>query len=218
MKIPARIGEKLGILVLDDNGEEKSYLISQLLDTIDDEIMEIAMPISEGRLIPLHINSRIKVIYYKDNGQYCFLAKILSRRKGDIHILRIQALSDVEKIQRRDYFRLNTVVPIKVCYDDSKEENGYRCIDTFTLDISGGGLRFASKHNFSGVDSLVCQLNIRDKILSVNARIIRNSAVYNEDYSFEVGVEFINIEQKIREEIINYIFDEQRRLMRKGMI
>lgn len=213
-----KIGERLAIILLNNNGDEEDCLISQLLEFIDDDIMEIGMPISEGRLIPLRINSRIKVIYYKDNGQYCFSAKVLSRRKGAIHSLRIQVLSDVKKIQRRDYFRLNTIVPIKVCYDDAKEESGYRCIDAFTLDISGGGLRFASKYDFSGLKSLMCQLNLREKILSVNARIVRNSSVYNEDYSFEVGVEFINIEQKVREEIINYIFDEQRRLMRKGMI
>jgi c-di-GMP-binding flagellar brake protein YcgR len=217
LNIPVEIGEKLGVVVMDRNGQEKECLTSQVLE-FQDGVMEIAMPIREGRLVPIPVNSCVKVMYYRDNGQYCFSAKVLDRRKGKIPIVRILAISEVKKIQRRDYYRLNATLPIRVCFMDEKPDNEYSCIDTHTIDISGGGLKFASKENFSNADQMICQLTLKDKTLNIKARKVRSSSVYGEEFSFEIGVEFVDVEERIRDEIVNFIFDEQRRLRRKGMM
>jgi c-di-GMP-binding flagellar brake protein YcgR len=218
MYIPIKIGEKLCIALAGKNAKDIGLPVSQLIENCGTGKFVIAMPILKGRLVPLHIGSEIKLVYYRKNGIYSFRAKITGRKGGRLPNLRIQALSPPNKNQRRDYFRLNMVLTTNVFYKPEPESQRLSNIKCVTLDISAGGLRLASNVEIKKDDYIICEINIMDKVLSINGRTVRSTAVYNEEYEYEIGVQFIGLHEKTRSELISFIFEEERKLKRKGLI
>ena len=89
--------------------------------------------------------------------------------------------------------------------------------DGTIVDISGGGLRFVSKkENLSGCKILVVVRLIgerMDKQFYLLGEIISSETVLTEkETKYENRVQFILKDNKVREEIIRYVFDEERRM------
>lgn len=223
MDIPIKIGEKLDIVIKNKVSKGEGMPVSQVMESCGSNEFIVAMPICKGELIPLHIGEEIKLLYYRRNGIYSFWAKVVDRRKGKLPWMKIRALSEPQKTQRRDYYRLEMVFRVKVHYNPKSEtqqsENeqlvSMKC---FTLDISAGGLRLASNIELQKDDLIVCEIALPDKTFSVNGKVIRSIAVYNLEYQFEIGVQFIGLDEKTRLWLINFIFEEERKLIRKGLI
>ncbi len=217
MVLPLKVGEKLEIIRYSLSGEEE-HLASQLLEISGRDLLDVAMPIKEGRLIPLHAGSMIKVLFFRENGQFHFKARVKERIKKRIPVLRVEKVSEIHKIQRRGYYRLSTIIPVKITVkapDGIEKNEGF---ETFTLDISGGGLKFVSSDRIENDTEVICVLNLGDKNYSLNGRVVRASYVYHSDYAYEVSVEFIDIDEHTRGELIKFVLDRQMKMKRKGMI
>lgn len=217
MNFPIEVGEKLEIIHYSRTGDEE-HLASQLLEVKKNGLMDIAMPIKEGRLIPLHVNNVIKVLFFRENGQFHFKAKVIEQVKKKIPVLRIKMISKISKIQRRGYYRLNTVIPLKIQYRDPVDSEELEKLETFTLDISGGGLKFVSSDMIDKELELICELDLDDKIYILKARAVRSNHVYHTEYAYEISVEFTDIDKLTRGEIIKFVLDKQMKMKRKGMI
>ncbi|HBM80135.1 MAG TPA: hypothetical protein DD426_04750, partial [Clostridiaceae bacterium] len=98
------------------------------------------------------------------------------------------AVSKIKKLQRRDYFRLGITVPLKISYSvdgtDIKKE-------TYTIDISGGGLKIGCDSRFDKGTGLEIQIeipNLNDKKLK--GRVIRCRPSLKNNKVYEIGIEF----------------------------
>lgn len=213
-----KMGEKLHIVRKAKSGEEE-YLVSQFLEHAEDRLISIAMPIKEGRLVPIHTGSDIKVLFYRENGQYYFSAKVIDMVKGKIPVLRIERTSSIYKLQRREFFRLNILLPLRISIIDEASGDAVKVIETYTLDISGGGLRFAiNKGEIEQGQHLLCEFILKDEPYSLRAKAVRIDRVYREKYSYEVGAEYVDIDERVRQDILYFIFEQQRKIRQKGMI
>jgi len=217
LSVPLRVGEKLQI-IRNHRRRKDECLVSQILEHGEEDIFDIAMPMKEGRLIPLHVNSLIKVLFFRENGQFSFDAKIIQRIKEKIPVLKIQKISKIHKIQRRSYYRLNAVIPLKVHYSNSEKDEEKEILQTYTLDISGGGLKFAAEKIFNKNEVIICELNLNNKIYNLKSRVIRTSYVYHDDYTYKISTEFIDLEESVIREVVQFIFNKQMKMRRKGLI
>lgn len=151
---------------------EKIYM-SQLLDFSENNKASIAMPIEKGRLIPLPVGDKYIICFYTNKGLFQCTSIITDRfRNNNIYMLEIQFLSDLEKYQRRQFYRLECIMDItyhviseaelilsnrikenkvqneidKNNYPEICEDNSVDWNQGTITDISGGGARFNSKH------------------------------------------------------------------------
>lgn len=89
------------------------------------------------------------------------------------------------------------------------------------LDFSGGGIRFISQEKYNKEDLIVIRLKIsyddEYKIYSVVSRVISSIPAKNGRENIEHRVEFVDLDSKIREEIIRYIFREERKQRQKSL-
>jgi c-di-GMP-binding flagellar brake protein YcgR len=217
LSITLNIGEKLHLSIKSKDRNKKFKMVSQVLDYHGEGIFVIAMPMTGGRLVPIQNNREIQIAYFRENGVYEFTAKVLERRGGTLPYLKIRALTPVQKSQRREYYRLGKVMPVTISIPAEGEEE-VRKVKCLTLDISAGGMKVASNFGFQKDSILICELVLSNITLSVKARVIRSGEVYNEEYSFETSLQFIEVDERVRNEIITYIFEQQRDLKRKGLI
>ena len=180
------------------------------------------IPILEGNLVPIHRESRLK-IYFGYKGDLYFFNAIAKERfyKDKLALFTAERLGELKKIQRRAFYRLECMVNIKYRVFDSFsqpiDERG-EFLGAVTSDISGGGIKMFLKEKYDLGKLIEGILELGSRQCSFVGRIVR--CLTNRDIGeirYDVGVQFYKIDDKNREELITYIFEQQRNLLKKGM-
>lgn len=223
--------------------DPKTY-ISQVLDILDEYRMNIAVPIEGGHLVPLEIGSRYEMSFLTTSGIYMCKCEVKNRLKqNNLYFLAVEVISELKKDQRRQYFRLEKIIPMqfrvisemerkltlfieKKAYKDDREKR----IATEKLDelakagndpativnVSGGGLKFNASKNISKDTFLCVEFTMEDGTeVKAESRIIGVSKILNKNNLYEYRVEFTKIPKEVRERIVRYVFSEERKQRQK---
>jgi c-di-GMP-binding flagellar brake protein YcgR len=208
--------EKIEIEVSGKDKIETYY--SRVEEIKDDSSTYLIMrPVSKGSYTYLFPGQELRVIFYRKDAKYFFDAIVLKGAKEvKGNFVEIGKVSDIQKLQRRDYFRLDIVVPVEVIiYDSDKNETKIRAN---TIDISGGGLKILSKYSLkesSNVDIKIQIPKINRK--KIDAKVIRTIKSLNSEDMYETALEYGDIGINTRQEIISYIFSKQREILKKDI-
>ncbi|KAB3531364.1 flagellar brake protein [Alkaliphilus serpentinus] len=208
-----KIGDPLEIELVEVKNRSKHMIVSQLID-IKGDLLVINNPLKRGIPYPLREGQQIKIIFYREEkGIFSFLAEIYKKLQGRLTIYTVKALCEPEKIQRRYFFRLDAI--LKVTLRDLSEDE---VIESFTKDISGGGMKLISKKTFPEGSIMECTLFFRDHDkVTFTGEVIR-SIKNPETNEFELGIRYKDIGEGVRNQIISFIFERQRLLRKKGLI
>lgn len=204
-------------LVVKEGQFEGSYN-SKVADIVDDEIFIMAIYKRE-EIIPLRKGIKVDVLYEGDTAFYSLASEITGRKKEPLPMLSIKLTDNIERIQRRSFFRVQ--VNKKIQYISLKEQLNKETQPVFkettAIDLSGGGLLMVLKDDLKVNNRLLFKLNIEDLDKLIEGKIVRIK--YNKDgYSKTAGIEFVDINRKDRDTIISYLFNYQRKLRRRGLI
>ena len=222
MHIKSAIGRKVS---------DKKYG-SQVLDFDGDRTAKIAMPISEGKVIPLEIDDDYNLCFFTNSGLYQCTAQIKKRyTENRMYVMDVIFLTPLKKFQRRKFYRLDCLFPIryrivpKEQFEKKNEaeqdnENEEILWEEGTIsDLSGGGIRFHGNVECKKEDlvEIVLPLSLQSGIVPLSLYMKVVSCVHFEGsrVAYETRGEFLNINEKERETVIKYVFEEQRRRMRK---
>lgn len=237
-KIEMRPVEKYAFLV---GKTEQEVYVSQFLQWMDVNVVSIAVPTFKGHLVPLRIDDIYEMQFFTKGGLYRCRGKILKRTKtsNNLAVAEVKFVTALEKFQRRQYYRMNCIMPMmySVLTDVQKElyREKKRCLSleqklniekklesqemvfqkATVLDISGGGMRFNSFIQQESGDILLLQPalpeTVRKKVPFLFGRIISSRRIPNkEPLAFDNRVEFVEISSVEQEQIITYIFKEER--------
>lgn len=239
------IGNKVDVVRLDKNGRvvhpDKVYA-SQLMDIIDDKTISITMPIYYNNTVMLNTGEKYRLTFYTPKGPYQCNCVMLSPYKEDsIIIAALKMISSLEKLQRRQYYRLECLLDIEYRqvtqqeqellddlkhdrFDDpEKKAEANRIIsemDNTWLkasinDLSGGGARFNSAEPLNPGDKIKIKLNFvtggQHKKLQVGAKVIASGKLLSNPGKYENRVEFTEIGRADREDLIKYVFEQERK-------
>lgn len=207
------INQKLEIEVL--SGTYQGNYLSKVADFLDEGIIVTGL-YREGAPLPIRLEQPIVVYYTTDRAAYKFESKILKRTNKPIPLLLIARSDSVTRIQRRDYFRLDVTGTVDV-YKMQPEKNYPRKVsEARLLDISGGGIQMQLKTKFElGEELLISLKNILRPKEFIKSEIVRVHKENEELYNY--GVNFLEVEEEQREEIIQWIFAYQRKTRKKGL-
>lgn len=242
------IGDKIDVRQIDNFGSQmhnvKTY-VSQLLDFVDSDVISIATPMGNNKMIMLDVGENYQLCFYANKGLYqcnCVVMKYYKEKNMVIAITRLT--SDLEKFQRRQYYRLECIHEIEYRIITKEEEildNRIR-LDNFQntdersecrkriiqlskewqkasiTDLSGGGARFNSYYMHQSGDNVRLKLDFiisgELKKLLLGAEIIYSNKLINQSGAYEHRAEFKDIGKKDREDLIKYIFEQERRRRR----
>lgn len=212
------IGDKIEII---REGKKKtSFFPSQVLDIAKDNHLIISGPIHKSNIIVLHMQEIIEIGYIIENrGLYVFDARIIDREFSPIYKLRVERVSKTKKYQKREFYRFETSIPV-IKEQIIKSDNGEEAfIETCrTRDISGNGLQLLSNFEHHIGDRILCKFYIGDNAINVNSEIVRVEEIDTFDFKYAIGVKFLDIGERSRDVIIQYIFERERQLREKGLI
>ena len=219
--IKLSLGDKLEIELYNSNGEKVSpLLVSQYEQSLPDGSMEILAPIKGGRIFPVHRGVEMGVIYEKSGELYTFKAEAIERRvSGNIYLLRIVPTSGAEHMQRRLFFRFDCILDLKYRMFEEKDtidQDRGEYKKAITKDISGGGLCILTDVQPTYGWHLEGIIDVGGNIRFVG-KIVRVINVHDKGkYHYEAGIEFIDISDLDREKVISFIFNSQRKMLKKG--
>lgn len=234
-----QIGDKVDLVpVSSSHGEDgKKVYKSQVYDVLGEEQLKLAMPQEKGRLLLLHLDSIYRLQFYTSGGLYECKAKVTDRYKTDnVYVVVVDIISALKKIQRREFYRLNCLLDVKMhILEEEEMEAGdiqqiLRKLDYShpvyaegtMVDISGGGVRLVTDSEVE--EGAYVVLKFTTEIKSGNqeyellGRIVTRRSLENRKRRYELRVEFEKIDNRVRESLIKYIFEEERkkRKLEKG--
>lgn len=224
------IGNKLELVLLDQvikNDKNRKVYVSKIYDIITDKTLQIAMPIYEGKIVPLPLDEKYSACFYTDKGLLQCNVIVTSRYKsGNLFFLEIMLLGELTKVQRREFYRYNCFLDAKLRIVSDNEfttgipdqtdipESDLDWQPVKMLDVSGGGAKIVSKLRLDRNEVVKLQfvVSIVDEFICFNlfARILGNAPVQGRSDLFELRLEFMKIRQEERDKIIRYIFESER--------
>ena len=224
-----RSGDKVEVRKLNALGSEHDdgkYYISSVMEIIDDNRIGIAMPVDHGGLVPLDVGEKYKFCFYSENGVYQCKGIIHERYKSErFYIAVIRFTANFEKVQRRQFFRLECLIDLSYRNIQSIPKTGEEPLNpgewqnATAIDISGGGIRFNNKElrpedKFYEIKFNIVVENLLKEIKTF-ARVVYISDLPNRTGLYEYRIEFMNILAKDRETIVRFVFDEERKRRKK---
>ncbi len=171
---------------------------SKIQDIDEDGIyIAIATPILNGISYPLSTGDTVKCNYNDGKGNiYNFQAKVKGRKFDKIALITLERESELHKVQRRDYVRLPFINAMKYS----------------PIDISGGGIRIKVKESLNLGQLVMLNTKINNEDILALGKIVRDETQNKNEYVY--GVKFQFIDDKVRENIIQFIFKNMRKLMK----
>ncbi len=166
-------------------------------------------------------------------------------REGRMHVLLMEFLSLPKKYQRRKFFRLECMMEIryreisqdekvlydlveadeiedfeKQLYEKKMRELASRWNRALLTDISGGGVRFQCKDKVDPGTYIEVDIPLQTAATGAfkfrcMAKVVAIVDIKNGAYHSELRCEFDNIGREQRESVVKYVFEEQKRRLRK---
>lgn len=242
-------GDKVDMTILQKSADKrttgnlrKTYK-SEVLDITEDGNIAVTMPSKAGKLILLPLGIRLAILFYTKKGLYRAVGLIKERYKSDnMHMLKIELKTQVEKFQRREYFRFPYLLDfsyytiteeeansatgkalwLRLCEREVNSKGTKREHTGSIVDLSGGGIRFCTKTELESDQWLLLEIHLKNEVLDKHYYIIGSVIQCSQtekngtDQLFEVRAKFHIEDDKIREEIIQFIFEEERRSRQRG--
>ncbi|HAF26153.1 MAG TPA: flagellar brake protein [Lachnospiraceae bacterium] len=231
-----RPGEKVEIeaaeqAIMGSSKEKKKIYYTKVYDILDDEKLEVLMPMEGTKLVLLPVDGEFRFCFYTKKGLYqCFIRVVERYKSNNVFILLCEVTSPLSKHQRREYYRYATALNIQTrellpeeekLVDEGKfhAQMGLPLSKGMTADISGGGVRFLSKEQYKPDSHIYIEFNLvignKEQTYALVGLVLQSKASEVRDGEFEHRVKFVVIDSVQREEIIRYIFDEERKNRRR---
>jgi c-di-GMP-binding flagellar brake protein YcgR len=225
------LGERLEITI----GEKRC--VSDIQELVKEGVLILSAPTYRGVAVPLREGDLLHVTFYRTGGMFSFMARLRRRfQERALALIEVEMCSPISKYQRRDFVRLETVLPVSVRVLAAPEQFAGRTVEEMlqqicdrryeglprplrpgervyachTVDLSGGGARFVAEEVFEKDALLECTFSLKRRgALTVDGCVVRVTEQSSEGPRYCASVQFVNIEERLRRNIIKYIFGEQ---------
>lgn len=210
-----------------DDDEKKKVYQSQVLDVLSEDRFEIRMPMEQSKLILLPVNTEHEVFFYTSSGVYQCLANVVDRYKTENQfVLLMELSSSLRKFQRREYYRLSCALDMEARLLKEEEIDALGLQIDFLdrkiplqhniiVDISGGGMRFVGEQVYEPESLIFCKYKLdrggKIKEYELIAKVLMVRQLEGKPGSYEHRAHYINIDTAEREEIIRFIFEQERK-------
>lgn len=219
--------QSIGKLNEENNEATKKVYTSKVYDVISDDRLEITMPMEQTKLILLPVDGEYDMVLYAQQPYQCFVRIIDRYKSNNVYILVVELTSNLRKYQRRNYYRFSCALEMQsraLMEEEIKavEQNssyfltpGLPLKHSIIVDISGGGLRFVSGQRYEPGSLIYCNYHLvsgdKTKECEVVGKILSAKEVENKSGNYEHRVQYVNLDVDDREQIIKYIFEEERK-------
>jgi c-di-GMP-binding flagellar brake protein YcgR len=228
-------GDRIDLMAVDrttsypgvEQDRAKTYT-TKIASILTEDTMEILMPMEQTKLILLPVDGEYNIVFYASSGLFQCFARVIDRYKSNnLYIVAMELTSNLRKYQRREYYRFSCA--LEMCARNLMEEEVHQLEErnplylqpnlpirrSVIVDISGGGLRFMSNQQYEPGSMIYCSYDLlkggERKKYEVVGKVLAVRELENRPNTYEHRVQYVNINEAVREEIIQFIFEEERK-------
>jgi len=187
------------------------------IDEVGERLLVVGAPFKHREVVPLREGTKVTLTFFDESSAYSFEGKIMQRISVPIPmiVLALPHSDSISKVQRRNFVRVSALYPISF---RSVTKEGLSDTQNGTLlDLSGGGMRFLTKKHVESNTLLYVQLFLPKGEVQTPVRVCRTVKIEDSE-RYTVSVEFHDISERVRDQIISYVFDIQRTMRKKGLL
>lgn len=228
------------------DGTEERVLSSKVVDIINNITYKLMMPLSKTLTIPLDVGEETTMNFYVDNAILSARTIIKDRFfEENIAVIVVELITGLEKIQRRQFYRLQCQIEAKIQLLTKKEServlelsgtdrksldrlNAYfeelaekilMWEDVLIIDLSGGGIKYLGEKERKLDDYVLVLVSLEvggiKKEHKILMRVVSSNKKRSSQESYEIGGSFVGLRDRERDNIVRFIFEEERKNRRK---
>ncbi len=208
MEFILNTGKTVELEMYNEAAEERLLAKTLIEKSEGDQYLLVHAPILSGKIVLLKLNEEVRVSFSQYNESrtayevFSFRAQVEARQvHEEIAMVGLRRVGEIEKVQRRDYFRLNYIKQMAVT-----RVSDNRQIDVLSKDVSMGGMRFISQDRFSRGAKIICQVNFEDRETVLVEGLVLACGVFEEAVNqYVVRVEFVGLNREKSQRIVKNI-------------
>ena len=221
-----------GKVWMDEDTRTRHIYMSKVMDVTSDDRIEVLMPFEKGKLVLLPVDGEYSLCFYSTKGLFQCYSRIVDRYRSDnMYILVLDLSSELQRLQRREYYRFSCALELKsrTCTKgelEAFEKNRKFLVDktkplqrSVIVDISGGGLRFVANFQYEEGSIVYCSYRLprgaNDREYEMICSILKVQELESRPGLFEHRIQYVYIDEPSREDIIHFIFEEERKIRKK---
>jgi c-di-GMP-binding flagellar brake protein YcgR len=225
-------GDKLEMHYI--NSLNKDLILETLIyDVLSEDEILIHNPLFEGKLYMIPMNIEITAFTKRaDVGVIAFSLQLLKREKqGNVYTIRCKITSELEKQQRRHYYRVKMFTDMEVycmvdvqghpvdyyIFDPDTVEEQQVDFKVSILDISGGGVGLRSRIDLPIGTYIYGKVQLATRVIEVVGVVVRAMPSTKYINEFELGVMFKDLDHESTRIITSYVFKAQQEARRKEL-
>lgn len=213
------------VLLLQQRGSRIIEDRTLVYDVLARDSFSINIPYSNWRQQPTPRDGTLTVEIKNSNGVFQIPVNVKVTKDSDLGEWILQVVPPVRRIQERQFFRLAVKIPseakklIRIESEDSQEAlfiEGDDKLSGTIADMSASGLRMILPDGKLQVnDRLRIDFSfIQAEFHTLDGEVVRIKAADKEDYC-EVGIRFINTDEHLTSELLEWLFERQREIIRQ---
>lgn len=230
-----KIGDRLEIRPMDYMiNHNRTVYLSQITEIYSDTQIEITMPTVKARMVLLQVGHEYETIYITDEGLFHAKIRVRERqRDNNVYTAIIDLTTPLVRHQRREYFRyICNLDVITMQITDEEVERFTKTLDVESvdikgtplkgvmLDIGGGGIRFVIPTRLKEEGKVLIRFKLKIesqlKDFTVLGYVVKITEMPIKPKLYEHRIGFLYIDEQERELIVKYVFEEERRLLKKN--
>lgn len=240
-------GNKVDLRLLSqvEENEEKNFqdeilvFKSQIYDLNDSGRIQMAIPMLGGEMVRFPAGTMLEALFYTDSAVYKGHLEVTALIKdGAMVVLQGIIRNKLLKFQRRQYYRLDKMIDVNYSLverseDEAESQEGFLAtiyeeatepIEVFrasSINISGGGMKLLTSNQLEQKQRVLLDFSLgpldEKEQYHVLGEVIESSLVEGVNSRFVTRIQFLSLSESKKEQIIKYIFNEERRqLWKKG--
>lgn len=208
---------KVGTVFTIELVENGQILKSKLLDQ-EGDILLIDFPVNDetGKTVFLPDHTEMNVVYLsEEKKRFKFRTKVLGKKKDVVPMIMLKKPDTIEEAQRRQFVRIKTSIDVAI----HPLKNEFAPFAAVTGDVSAGGLSIIIPKNKDlplHVEILIyLVLTYTDdsiEYLKITGRPLR---IEEKKHRKSVSIEFVDVDEKIRQKLLRFCYEQQLLLRRK---
>ena len=218
-------------LVKPATSKNPTYYYTNIQD-IDENGIYIAVPSDEkGRPVGFRNDEELLVSIPHKGRRFGFVSKVVGRKLKPFFMLAISKPEKIYIVEMRQYFRVPVFIPYfgkrveRVINKEGKPEYKLKSADLKSViikgyihDISGGGAFITADKKLDIKEHILISARLDEdtQITDVPAVVVRKVVLDSRREKEGYGVMFVDIDDKLRDNIIKFCFKRQRELRRSG--
>lgn len=213
------LNEKIEIYFENADGIQR---MEGIISDVSDGDVCISIPADDKQFKLLHVGQNVNGIAYAKKKTVGFKAIVKDRTKSQTPTYILSGIKEISKVQRRNYVRVDFSTEIKFTFDEqvlkrTGENTGSKeSIDEFSegvmIDLSAGGTSFSCHEDVSPGARCMIHFTLGDKSFYLYGKAARKEIIVKEKgFKYIYGIRFDEMEERLKEEIIRFLFKVMRR-------